>query len=479
MTAVMQNPLYIDETLTHGRNKAVLLSVSVVSLVLMLMSGLADANQSVGSDDVSVTSVNQNHLFERYSAWDGYYHAGQGNHGDSVELGPRPQFLVEGMDKSRLKRKLKSCASGPFYQTDFSIGHRGAPMQFPEHTVESNQAAAKMGAGILECDVTFTQDGELVCRHAQCDLHTTTNIITTDLNNKCTVPWDSENPNPQNVKCCTSDISLYEFKTLEGKMDAANVNASTAEEYLAGTANWRTDLYSSRGTLLTHKESIVLFKKLGAKFTPELKGPDRGARVQVEDVFGSQENYAQKMIDEYIQANIPPEQVWPQSFNMNDVLYWIDMQPEFGRQAVYLDGRYSSGIDPNDPSTFEPSMKAIARSGVKVIAPPMWMLLKVKDNGKIVPSAYAKKAKKAGLDIIAWTFERADLRKGSRTGVDANGQPLATWYYQFDVNPNRQAVKTDSDMYKALDVLAKDVGVLGVFSDWPATVTYYANCMNL
>ena len=32
-------------------------------------------------------------------------------------------------------------------------------------------------------------------------------------------------------------------------------------------------------------------------------------------------------------------------------------------------------------------------------------------------------------------------------------------------------------MYKALDVLAKDVKILGIFSDWPATVTFYANCM--
>ena len=32
-------------------------------------------------------------------------------------------------------------------------------------------------------------------------------------------------------------------------------------------------------------------------------------------------------------------------------------------------------------------------------------------------------------------------------------------------------------MYEVVDVLAKDVGVIGIFSDWPATVTYYANCM--
>jgi hypothetical protein len=28
-------------------------------------------------------------------------------------------------------------------------------------------------------------------------------------------------------------------------------------------------------------------------------------------------------------------------------------------------------------------------------------------------------------------------------------------------------------------VLAQDVGILGIFSDWPGTVTYYANCVGL
>jgi len=30
-----------------------------------------------------------------------------------------------------------------------------------------------------------------------------------------------------------------------------------------------------------------------------------------------------------------------------------------------------------------------------------------------------------------------------------------------------------------LNVLAKDVGVIGIFSDWPATVSYYASCNNM
>jgi Glycerophosphoryl diester phosphodiesterase family len=77
-------------------------------------------------------------------------------------------------EPSRLKSALQRCSEGPFFKTDFSIGHRGAPLQFPEHTRESYVAAARLGAGILECDVTFTEDLELVCRHSQCDLHTTT-----------------------------------------------------------------------------------------------------------------------------------------------------------------------------------------------------------------------------------------------------------------------------------------------------------------
>jgi glycerophosphoryl diester phosphodiesterase len=26
-------------------------------------------------------------------------------------------------------------------------------------------------------------------------------------------------------------------------------------------------------------------------------------------------------------------------------------------------------------------------------------------------------------------------------------------------------------------VLAQDVGIIGLFSDWPATTTFYANCL--
>ncbi|NOU52512.1 glycerophosphodiester phosphodiesterase [Pseudoalteromonas sp. JBTF-M23] len=384
---------------------------------------------------------------------------------NDAQIGARAQFLVNQLQDSALKTKLQACQNGPFYKTDFSIGHRGAPMQYPEHTKESYVAAAKMGAGILECDVTFTKDKELVCRHSQCDLHTTTNILAIpELAAKCSEPFtpaDAASGTPASAKCCTSDITLAEFRQLKGKMDGANSLATTIDEYLAGTASFRTDLYASQGTLLTHKESIELFKSLNVKMTPELKS----ASVPMPFDGMTQQMYAQKMIDEYKAAGVDPKDVFAQSFDLEDVKYWINNDAAFGEQAVYLDDRYDiAGFNPNNPDTWQPTMAELSNDGVKIIAPPMWMLVTLNNDKKIVPSEYAKAAKEAGLDIITWTLERSG--------------PLATgggWYYQSI----KDAINSDADALVLLDVLAKEVGVIGVFSDWPATTTFYASCMGM
>jgi glycerophosphoryl diester phosphodiesterase len=401
-----------------------------------------------------------------------------------VQLGPRPFYLVEKMDPSELKDTLQKCADRPFFfQTPFSIGHRGGgTLQFPEHTKESHEAGARMGAGILECDVTFTNDRELVCRHDQCDLHTTTNILVTPLAAKCSqsfapAEFDASGKRTKDASalCCTSDLTLDQFKSLKGKMDASNPNALTAQEFQGGTPNWRTDLYATGGTLLSHKESIQLIKSLGAKFTPELKGPNRNAKLQVEDVFDSQESYAQAMIDEYKEAGISPTDVFAQSFNRNDILYWIQHEPSFGTQAVYLDDRYETitpPLNPNDPSTWKPTMQELAAQGITIIAPPIWVLLTV-ENGQIVPSLYAKEAKKAGLDIITWTLERSGRIVEEVLATKGTASP--EFYYQSTL----EALHNDGDLMVTLDVLAQQVGILGIFSDWSATVTYYANCVGL
>ncbi len=380
-----------------------------------------------------------------------------------VTIGPRPLHLVDQLQDGPLKEKLLSCAGMPMERKLFSIGHRGAPLMFPEHTAESNIAAARMGAGVLECDVTFTKDKELVCRHAQNDLHTTTNILTTDLADTCVQPFQPATADaPASAECRTSEITLAEFRTLTPKMDAADATATTPEAYLGGTAGWRTDLHTvSSPTLMTHAESIALFRELGAKFTPELKAPS----VEMPFDGFTQADYAQKLVDEYKAAGVPPEDVWLQSFQLEDVLYWIENEPEFGRQAVYLIDDYDiEGWDPMDPASWAEPLSELKAQGVNIVAPPLWVLVTLDEEGRIVPSTYAREAQAAGLDIITWTLERSGP-------LHAGGG----WYYQAIA----EATTHDGVALELLHVLAQDVGVLGVFSDWPATVTYYANCMGL
>jgi glycerophosphoryl diester phosphodiesterase len=385
----------------------------------------------------------------------------------AVQLGPRPFYLVDDMDAGLLKDKLQSCAAGPFRKTDFSISHRGAGLQIPEHTRESYVAAAVQGAGIIECDVAFTKDRQLVCRHSQCDLHTTTNILVTPLAAKCTqgfTPYDAASKTAASARCCTSDITLAEFKTLCGKMDSFNPSATTTREFLGGIAPWRTELYASCATLMSHAESLALFQELGVKSTSELKSPSVPMPYQGDY---TQQTYAQQVVDEYKAAGIDPGDVWLQSFDLADILYWIENEPDFGRQAVFLDDRVNT---PAGYAAAVAGMQDLADQGVRIVAPPIWTLLEVNGEGEIVPSPYAVAAKAAGLDIITWSLERS--------GPLANGG--GSYYQTLNGSTGRPSViNNDGDMMKVLDVLAKQVGVLGVFSDWPATVTYYANCMGL
>jgi len=397
-------------------------------------------------------------------------YAGAAGDTNRIDPGSRPAELVSGLHDSPLKSALEAGARGPFQRSDFSIAHRGAPLRFPEHTRESYLAAARQGAGYVECDVTFTRDLELVCRHSPCDLHTTTNILVTELASKCSTPFTPARFDaagrltvPASAACCTSDLSLEEFLSLRGKADRFDASATTPEQYLG--------VDSGQGTLMTHRQSIELFRELGVKMIPELKKPD----VEMPFKGFTREDYAQKIIDEYKEAGVPAADVRLQSFELEDILYWIEHEPAFGRRALFLDGRYEhAGFDHRNPASWDPGLRQLADLGVGVIAPPLWMLLEATPKG-IVPSSYALAARAAGLEIITWSLERSG--------------PLASgggWYYQTlnGINPGPQwpgsgVIRRDSDMLEVLHVLARDVGVSGVFSDWPATVTYYANCMGL
>ena len=245
-------------------------------------------------------------------------------------------------------------------------------------------------------------------------------------------------------------------------MDASNPAATTPAGYLGGTAAWRTDLYASHGTLMTLRGSIRLNRQLGVAHVPELKTGD-AARIQ--RIFGGQEAYAQKLIDLYRAEGVDPRDVWLQSFDERDIRYWLREEPAFGRQAVYLDDVDLAAV-PAVPRISPTQLGDLHKAGLRVIAPPIGALLAVDATGSLVPSDYAREIRASGFQIIAWSLERSDLRHGVAPG---------DFYYSFD--PAGRAVRGDGDLYAVLDTLARGVGVRGVFSDWPATTTYYANCM--
>jgi len=374
-----------------------------------------------------------------------------------VSVGSRPYFILDSMEESELKSTLQKCAEDVKMdkKSDWSIGHRGACMQYPEHTLESYYAALVQGAGIVECDVTFTKDRQLICRHAQCDLHTTTDVVTRpELNAKCTTPYTPGG----SPKCCASDFTLAEIKTLCAKMDSRDSSADSAEGYIGGVASFRTTMYSNEcPEVPTHMESIELVKDWGAKFTPELKTPQ--VDMPYEGDY-TQEDYAQQLIDEYIEAGVDQSAVWPQSFLWDDVVYW-STNTDF-KQGVALVGSY--GDYSLSASDFADKVAPLEDAGVMYMAPPMWMLLDLSGSGKMVISDYGQYIKDHGFEIITWTLERSG--------------PLTTgggWYYQTVTD----VIDRDGDQFELLYALQTEVGIVGIFSDWPATTTFYATCMGL
>jgi glycerophosphoryl diester phosphodiesterase len=382
-----------------------------------------------------------------------------------VELGARPALLVADMREGPLKERLQKCLSEPPRRTEFSIGHRGAGLVYPEHTLEAYEAAFRMGAGTLECDVTFTKDSVLVCRHSQNDLATTTDILLTPLASTCIQPFTPARlaakgavARAARAECRTSELTLAEFKTLQGKVDAFDPAAQSVERFVAPTRPERPDLGAGveRGTLMTHAESIALFQRLGVRMTPELKAPS----VKLPFNGLTREQLAQKLIDEYRAAGVPPSEVSAQSFDRRDVEYWIEHEPEFGARAVLLDGTTLPRGAPRAKR-----LAGYKAAGINIWAPPLFVLLDLDAEGRIVPSRAARAARAAGLDIIAWTLERSGSLAAANKGF---------YYSSIDA-----AVTREGDVMQVVDVLARDVGVRGIFSDWPATVSFYAGCAGL
>ncbi len=369
-----------------------------------------------------------------------------------AQLGPRPFYLLDRLEPGPLHDQLAACAArtDAYPRSPLAIGHRGAALFFPEHTREGYLAAVRQGAGFVECDAVPTRDGALVCRHSEGDLAETTNILATPLAAKCRRGFrPGHKPD-----CRTTDLTLAEFLSLEGWPEGHDERARKPEDYYRAAPAWRTLAYAP-GTVMSHRGYIELLLPTGVNFIPELKKASLPPGLSLDE-------YRRRIVDDYRELGVPPERVYLQSFDLEDIRFWRRYAPEYARNAVWLDGRYKErGFDPAHPERLEPTMEELATEGLRYLSPPLWVLLALDDGGEIVPSAYARAAREAGLELVPWTLERSG--------------PLSSgggWYYQSV----GAAIRSDGDVYRVLDVLVNEIDVYAVFSDWPATVVFFDRC---
>tara|TARA_B100000945_G_scaffold103828_1_gene82042 strand:+ start:139 stop:879 length:741 start_codon:yes stop_codon:yes gene_type:complete len=245
-----------------------------------------------------------------------------------------------------------------------------------------------------------------------------------------------------------SDITLKEFKSLCGRADRIDLRAVAVDQYLRDRPPLHPGITQAEcGTLLSHKESISLIGKRGRKYIPELKKMDA---VSLRAMGLSLEQYADLLLEEYRNLEVEASTVFPQSFDLRVVDHWLTRHPDYANNVIFLDGR---GRNP----LFLPSrrdMDELFRRGLRYIAPPIPMLLRQDDEGNLRETNYARYAIQSGLKLITWTMES---RLSDIAGFSNQG----------------------SDRLLVLDALHQRAQVSGVFSDWPATVTRYANCMGL
>jgi len=168
-----------------------------------------------------------------------------------AQIGPAP-VLPRRQDErtGHWKEKLQQC-TGPFPQeATSSIGHRGAALMFPSTGKEAYMASRAMGRRHhrMRRDI-YKRPPSWVCRHSQCDLHTTTNILAVPaLASKCTQGFSPADPATgqegfrQNA--ATQRHYAREFKQLtrqDGRRHTRRHQPSPIT--MNGTPRWRTDLY--------------------------------------------------------------------------------------------------------------------------------------------------------------------------------------------------------------------------------------------
>jgi glycerophosphoryl diester phosphodiesterase len=432
-----------------------------------------------------------------------------------VDFGPRPWYLADrlwGTESLYLAssaegrtNKLKELQSklswdtcpGPHERNMDTMALGGAAMQFPRNSKEAFVAAARMGAGALGCEVTFSKDGHLVCREQQCDLHYTTDILLNPslsaLAAKCQKPFAAG----EGARCCTTDFDLDELKTLCATMNmATEASAKNVAEYLKlSESGWRTTIYQDGhcSPVMAHTDFILLALSLDVSIVSELKDGEYSTVTHTNPALslklGDKNKAAEAFLKDLAELNV--NILYPQSMDKEHVKSFLK-NPK-GANAAF---RYGPGLK-NGYDTWSNTYKAIFDE-LKEHTPPVKYASVAMNELLIANDEYgasfrmtdpAKYFQDNNMNIFVWTFDAWKARSATCYASGAvderwqwyHGQCLSEGqFYQGECSRGSQCkwiVYKDADELLILHALFTDAKVKAVFSEWPATVSHYTSCV--
>ncbi|WP_461054433.1 glycerophosphodiester phosphodiesterase [Spirosoma arcticum] len=347
-------------------------------------------------------------------------------------------------------------------QRPLVIGHRGASGTLPEHTLESYRLAIEQGADFVEPDLVVTKDGVLICRHEPM-LSGTTDV--------------SERPEFANRKTkklldgfevedwFASDFTLAEIKTLRAKQAFAERSQQFNGLYLIPTFQEMIDLVKTESTNRGRQVGIypetkhpTFHENLGLAITDKLLATltaagwnSKEAPVYVQSFEVSNLQYARtkstvklvQLFDAYdvdrngnLLMDLPNGK--PYDFVVKgDPRTYNDLANDAGLDFIKT---YADGIGPWKPY-IQPYTFADANNDGNPDDINSDGRTTDQDYTKLPATTLIERAHQRGLLVHAYTF-RDELR---RLLSDYNNDPRAEY----------------KNIY--------DLGVDGVFSDFPAT----------
>jgi glycerophosphoryl diester phosphodiesterase len=415
-----------------------------------------------------------------------------------------------------IKTSLQTC-SNPLTTNAMSISHRGAPLVFPEHTMEGYQQAINDGAGWIECDTVPTKDMQMVCRHSTCDLASTTNVLSIpSLAAKCTVPGS---------KCCTYDFTLAEYSSLCGTSYGASGPHLQAKSWAPGV----NAVCNAHPASLVEMAAVAIAQ--GAKLIPEQKNCDLMCQAKLaayapNGITCTTGTNCPAAVAKITDAIVSALNTATSSDNTKSILQTFeksvatDIKTRYGSQRVaFLYEFHGQGTQTNQADYYLGSYPANFTTIGGVASPAMgsatcaWCVngtsaggwydvlalgamtppvefaapstadLVRPVGGLMVASDWAKiVANTTAMQLIGWTLERSTAIFGTSPAAP-NAWPSSSysafdstgWAYQQHAG---QSALDYEDMLFMLYALRWDVpDFAGVFSDYPASATVFLNCV--